>query len=150
MAVWISEISNPCILKRNILGAQGRENSTAYTVYENLFAVLFVSSRLGWGSWYLLNVWASIVSWMYKLVASCIYAVSLFWIFIIVTKLMKKFSGTNNRVMRKILDFLKFLRQNKAVLLVVIVLISFGLPALLTQFLDIGILTLEADGFQIM
>ena len=87
---------------------------------------------------------------MYKLVASCIYAVSLFWIFIIVTKLMKKFSGTNNRVMRKILDFLKFLRQNKAVLLVVIVLISFGLPALLTQFLDIGILTLEADGFQIM
>ena len=87
---------------------------------------------------------------MYKIVSSSIYAVSLFWIFIIVTKFLKRFSGTNDRVMRMIIDSLKFLRQRKAVLLVVIAILSFGIPALLTQALDIDILQLEVDGFQIM
>ena len=150
VGIWISEISNPCILKRHILRSKGLENATSCIVYENLFAVIFIIARLGWGTWYLLNVWESDVNWMYVIVASSIHAVSLFWIFIIITKFLKKFSGSSDLIVRRILQMMKALRNNKALLLVIIVLISFGIPLLLTQVLHLNFLRLEVDGFHIM
>lgn len=150
VGVWLAEISNPCLLKRHILRAKELDHTVRYTIYENLFVVIFITARVGWGTWYVLKVWASNGSWMFMTVSSAIYAVSLFWVFVIITKALKRFSGSSDNVTKKIILIIKYLRQNKALLLVLIVLISYGIPILLTQMLDIKLLKFEVDGFKIM
>ena len=87
---------------------------------------------------------------MYTIVASSIYAVSLFWVFVIITKALKKFNGSSDPILRRILCCIKFLRHRKEILLVLILAISFALPGLLTQMLKINFSDLEVDGFQIV
>jgi hypothetical protein len=141
-------MSNPCILKRKILGAKGKEDSIAYSVYENLFVLLFILTRAVWGTWYLLKVWDSEVTWLYILTASSIYAVSWFWIFVIAMKVIKKFSGSSDPFVKKIVAGMKWLRNNKAVLLVMILMVSFALPALLTQALHVNFVSVDVNGFR--
>jgi hypothetical protein len=150
VGVFLAEVSNPCVLKRHILRAKGLEESFAYGFYENVFVALFVITRAVIGMWYLCKVWASLASWMYLGVASSIFAVSWFWLFVIATKAVKRFSGTSNPVMKKVLAGMKKLRTNKALLLVVVLVISFGLPAMVANVSEDELLGIEIEGFSVI
>jgi TLC domain len=150
VGLWLTEISNPCILKRNILGSENKQNSRFYCAYEKIFVFLFITMRLGWGTLYLLKVWESQVSWTYIFVASSIYAVSLFWAFVIVCKVLKKFNTTTDVILSRIMLSVKCLRKHKGSLLTLILMISFGMPFVLTKVLKFNYLQVEVDGFKIM
>ncbi|OMJ78559.1 hypothetical protein SteCoe_21581 [Stentor coeruleus] len=150
VGLWLTEISNPCVLKRHILRAKGEEESFTYNLYENLFIFLFIAGRILCGTWYLYKVWKSEINWMYKLMSSSVYSVTWFWIFVIITKALKKYSGAEDPSMKRLLSIVRYLRQNKAVLLAFILFVSFVVPTLLTQVLEIDFLRFEVDGFKVM
>lgn len=150
VGLWLTEISNPCVLKRHILRAKGEEESFTYNLYESLFVFLFIAGRILCGTWYLYKVWKSDINWMYKLMSSSVYSVTWFWIFVIITKALKKYSGTEDPSMKRLLSVIRYLRQNKAALLAFILFVSFVVPTLLTQVLEIDFSKFEVGGFKVM
>ena len=146
----MAEISNPCILKRHLLRAQNLEDSFKYNFYENVFVFLFIFMRIVWGFWYIIKVWDSQINWIYGFMASSIYTISWFWVFIIVSKALKGFNGTANPIMRNVLKLFRFLKGQKALLLVIFAIFGYGLPFLLTSFLEIQFAQFEIGGFKVI
>lgn len=150
VGIFIAEISNPCILKRHIIRARGQENSLFYNLYENSFIFLFISLRIIFGFWYILKVWDSQINWFYMSLCSSIYTVSWFWVFIIFAKAMKSLNTSKYAGLAKINAGIRYLKGQKALLLLIFLLFGYGVPYLLTQVLKVNLGELEVEGFQVV
>jgi hypothetical protein len=150
VGIWMAEISNPCILKRHQLRARNMESSFIYNFYENAFIFLFLTVRIIGGFWYLIKVWDSKINIFYAMMASSIYTISWFWVFIIISKSLKAFNGTTNPVMARVLSLIRFLKGNKALLLVIFAFFGYGIPYILTQYLDLQFGQFEIEGFKVI
>ncbi|CAG9315847.1 unnamed protein product [Blepharisma stoltei] len=152
LGIILTEISNPCILKRHIMKAMCLEDTPRYNFYETTFAMLFVFSRVIVGTWYMLNVWASVITPVYKLTVSALFGVSLFWVFILVFMVVKKIekNDDNRAFLKRIIWGINWIKHRKFVLLSSILLISLALPYILTQVMKVKFLQLRVDGFAIL
>ena len=118
--------------------------------YESTFAALFIFGRVFVGTWYVLNVWGSELSVFFKLTSSAIYSVSLFWVFVIMMKVMKKLKGTKYRMMDYIFGGMDWLRKHKVFLIFGILVAAVGMPVFLSQILDLKFVNLKINGFSVI
>ena len=149
LGLILTEISNPCILKRHILKAMNQEHTFQFSVYENLFAFLFVFVRLVMGTWYLLRVWESQINEPYKLTVSALYAVSLFWIFIIITKFAKRLKDSKSKLF-VVYESLKWIRHHWLYLMALILMSSLVMPLICTQVFEAKMIELKVNSFVIL
>jgi hypothetical protein len=151
--IFFTEISNPCILKRNILRIKKLMHTSAYNFYETAFGIVFIIARVVVATWYLYNLWSS-VGWLaIKLGSSAVYGVSLFWVFIILLKIVKRLNATDTRldyVFATILDGMIWLKKNQAVLIGLFVLWAVGLPYLVCYVMERPIIYLAVNNFNIL
>lgn len=83
--------------------------------------------------------------------SASVYAVSWFWVFVILSKAMKKYNKTEDPSIKRLISITKYLRQNKAMLLTFIMFISFAIPGFLTQVLKLEIFDDKDDkGFKVI
>lgn len=135
LGILFAEISNPSLLKRYILKAEGKQNTSKYMFFEVTFVILFITGRVVLGTWYLVKAWNEQVNIPYICLSVAVYALSWFWLFIILAKTVKLFSNTNILVLKVFISGVRFMKGNKLVLALSIMLVTFALPTLLNQLL---------------
>ena len=151
LGLVLTEISNPCILKRNLLKAEMKEETQEYVTYETMFAVLFILARVVIGTWYLLGVWGSSVNLVYKLTCCALYAVSLFWVFIILMKVVKKLKlNYSEGLLGWVAWGMFWIRHHKNVLLLSILVLSLAMPIIVTQVIRAQPARIYIDNFCVL
>lgn len=91
LCIALTELSNPCMQVRFILKARKEDNSRLCKISEVLFAALFVFNRGVIGTYLNYNVYQYDVNNVVRVFVSLIYAVSIYWVYIILCKGAKYF-----------------------------------------------------------
>ena len=148
MCLVVTEATNPCILKRNILRTQGEENSSYFKFIESTFAIFFILTRFFFGTFLSYNMWTSQISLMVKFTVSTVYGVGLFWIFIILYKLAKLMK--QHDMGKGYWVTMDFLKNHQLIFWIGLMIWSFVLPFFLVYYFECGPVLFIVNGFTIV
>jgi hypothetical protein len=141
-----TEISNPYILSRKILRADGKEGTLIYNIHTTIFVVTFIFGRCFMGSFIVYNTWVIDTLILLKISVSAVYLISLYWCYVIMRMGSKMIiqSGKDNSWF---VNLTRKIDKNQALLWVFLIMMSYILPIFLTQFLKTGPFVISFGGF---
>mmetsp|Transcript_10621 Transcript_10621/g.20539 ORF Transcript_10621/g.20539 Transcript_10621/m.20539 type:complete len:181 (+) Transcript_10621:3623-4165(+) len=150
VCVMLTEISNPFQQLRAIFKTRKEEHRLIFKVSELSFAAIFSLNRGFIGTLLVYNIWTSDLGTDLKLCVSAIYAIGLFWIYIIASLLFKRMRETNKKLAQPyqiLSNIVAFFKKKLYLLIAIIFVWSFLVPILLTQVLEAKTLELKVGGF---
>lgn len=145
--ILLGEISNPWIMKRNIMRTKGQQHYLMYSVYEYTFAVTFIVLRSIGAALIAYNVWLTPINIVAKLNLSALYGVGLFWCLVILNMLYSKLRSDKEQpgLGLWLLGCLVYpLKHHLMLVVVVLVVISTVIPIVLTQVYHFGYINIRA------
>lgn len=112
--------------------------------------MLFSFNRGCIGTVLVYNIWTSNLGTDLKLCVSAIYAIGLFWIYIIIGLTLKRFRELDVKLvqpLRSLSDVIKWLKRRVYLLIIVIAVWAFVVPLVLTQGLGFRANLLKVSDF---
>ena len=135
------------MMLKKILKAKGLQETFAYQLSEKGFAISFVFLRSTLNTFLTYNLWVSSIPFYIKIIVSIVYCVGLFWVYIILCIVVKKYKESNFAVFVYLGAALEFFSKKKIFLGIGIACWGFVLPFFLTSVMKTQFLNLVVRGF---
>lgn len=138
------------MLSRQILKSKKQEETKVFAIVEMMFTVVFLINRLFLGTIVVYNAWVSTIKVIIKTNMSIVHGVGVFWSYVIVSMVAKKFKNINNPIVKFINSILWLIKRNKPGFILFIAIFSFIYPYFRAAILKAGFLNITYKGFIIL